>query len=51
MKNYFDVLRKCPLFNNIDDESLEKMLGCLRAKTSVIKKAVPYFPKEIKQGI
>lgn len=43
MKNYFDVLRKCPLFNNIDDESLEKMLGCLRAKNISYKKGCTVF--------
>lgn len=31
MKKYFDVLRKCSLFNNIEDESLAPMLGCLGA--------------------
>lgn len=32
MKKYFNVLRKCPLFNGISDENLTAMLGCLQAK-------------------
>ena len=31
MKKYFGVLRKCPLFNDIEDENLLPMLGCLGA--------------------
>jgi len=31
MKEYFDILRKCSLFNNIKDENLISMLGCLGA--------------------
>ncbi len=29
MKEYFDVLRKCVLFDEIEDENLLAMLGCL----------------------
>ena len=32
MNNYFDVLRKCPLFDHINDENLSKVLSCLGAK-------------------
>lgn len=32
MKKYFEVLRKCPLFDNIDDDDLEPMMSCLGAK-------------------
>ena len=38
MKKYFDVLRKCPLFNGIYDNDLTAMLGCLGAKESEYKK-------------
>lgn len=31
MKKYFSILRKCSLFNNIEDENLISMLGCLGA--------------------
>ena len=33
MKKYFNILRKCPLFNDIDDNNLSTMLACLGAKT------------------
>ncbi len=32
MKNYSDVLKKCRLFDDIGDDNLIAMLGCLRAK-------------------
>lgn len=32
MKQYFSVLRSCPLFQNIADEDIPGMLGCLGAK-------------------
>lgn len=32
MKKYFSILRNCILFNNIADENLLPMLGCLNAK-------------------
>ena len=38
MKNFLEVLRKCPLFFGIDDENLSSMLGCLGAETESYKK-------------
>ena len=32
MKKYFEILRKCPLFDGISDEDLDKLLVCLGAK-------------------
>ncbi len=32
MKKYFNVLRKCPLFEHIKDEEIPGMLNCLGAK-------------------
>ena len=32
MKKYFDVLKRCPLFQEIADRDLLAMLGCLDAK-------------------
>lgn len=32
MKKYFEVLRRCSLFDNIKDDNLMEMLGCLGAK-------------------
>lgn len=38
MKKYFDILRKCPLFSQIEDENLITMLGCLDAKVESFDK-------------
>lgn len=38
MDKYFEILRKCPLFDNISDENLLPMLGCLSAKVFSYKK-------------
>ncbi len=38
MKKYFEVLRKCPLFSQIEDENLIAMLGCLGAKVEFFDK-------------
>lgn len=38
MKKYFDVLRKCPLFMDIADEHIFKMLSCLKAKSESFDK-------------
>ncbi len=43
MKKYFDVLRKCPLFNFIDDESLLRMLACFGAKVEFFDKKFTVF--------
>ena len=33
MKNFSEILKKCPLFWGIEEESLKRMLTCLGAKT------------------
>ena len=38
MKKYFDVLRKCPLFAQIEEENLLRMLVCLGAKVEAFDK-------------
>ena len=38
MKKYFEILRKCPLFDNIEDANLEAMMGCLGAKIKKFNK-------------
>ncbi len=38
MKKYFEVLRKCALFKNINDENIFAVLGCLGAKEQIFKK-------------
>jgi len=43
MKKYFDILRKCSLFNEIRDEDLIALLGCLGAKTEQFDKKYTIF--------
>ena len=43
MKNYLKILRKCPLFFNIDDESLLRMLTCLGARIDFFDKKYTIF--------
>ncbi len=43
MKKYFDVLRKCSLFNDIEDENLISLLGCLRPKVEAYDKKYTIF--------
>lgn len=38
MRKHFEVLRKCPLFDGIEDENLAAMLGCLGTKEITYKK-------------
>ena len=43
MKDFFDILRECPLFDRIGDEGLKEMLGCLNAKERSYKKGDAVF--------
>ena len=43
MKNYFSILRNCPLFNRIEDKELCEMLRCLSAKEYSYKKGETIF--------
>lgn len=43
MKKYFNILRKCPLFNQIEDENLIALLGCLGAKIESFDKKYTIF--------
>ena len=43
MKKYFNILRKCPLFNDIDDNDLSTMLACLGAKILSFDKKYTVF--------
>lgn len=38
MNKYFNILQKCQLFHNIEDNNLLKMLGCLGAKVETFDK-------------
>lgn len=43
MKKYLKILKKCPLFANIEDEDLLRMLKCLDAKTGSFDKKYTVF--------
>lgn len=43
MKKYFEILRKCPLFNQIKDDDLITMLGCFGAKVESFDKKYTIF--------
>lgn len=43
MKKYFDVLKKCALFRNIEESDLGPMLHCLDAKIRKVSKNQPVF--------
>ena len=38
MKKYFEILRKCSLFDQIEDENLIRLLGCLGARVQEFDK-------------
>lgn len=38
MKEYFEVLQRCPLFAHIEEEKLQKMLTCFGAKVEAFDK-------------
>ena len=43
LKKYYDVLKKCPLFDNIEEHDLFTMLTCLNAKTVSFDKKYTIF--------
>ena len=43
MKKYFEILRKCPLFDEIEDENLVSMMSCLDTKTAIYNKKETIF--------
>ncbi|MBQ7346696.1 MAG: Crp/Fnr family transcriptional regulator [Clostridia bacterium] len=43
MKKYLEILKKCPLFYQIEDENLLRMLGCLDAKVETFDKKYTIF--------
>ncbi len=43
MKEYFDILKKCPLFNDIRDEDLIPLLSCLGARVDNFDKRYTVF--------
>lgn len=43
MKKYLEILRKCPLFDKIEQQNLLLMLGCLEAKVESFDKKYTIF--------
>ncbi len=43
MKNYLKILKKCPLFDQVADEDLQRMLHCLGAKIEMFDKKYTIF--------
>ena len=43
MEKYLEILKKCPLFYNIEDDNLIRMLGCLGAKVASFDKKYTIF--------
>lgn len=43
MKKYFNVIRKCPLFEGIEDNELMGLMGCLGAKVMSFEKKYTIF--------
>ena len=43
MKKYIDVLKKCPLFENISEENIIALLSCLGAKVETFGKKYTIF--------
>ena len=43
MKKYLEILKKCPLFDKVEDEDLIRMLGCLDAKIEFFDKKYTIF--------
>ena len=52
MQRYFEVLRRCRLFDGINDENMQRMLTCLGAKVeSFDKKQTVFFEGSVAQNI
>ena len=47
MKKYLEILKKCPLFANIEEESLLRMLTCLGAETVSFDKRDTVFAEGV----
>lgn len=48
MKKYLEILKKCPLFFEIEDESLLRMLNCLGARVLSLDKKYTIFAEGTK---
>ena len=43
LKNFFEIIRKCPLFDGINDDDMMTMLSCLGAKVASFDKKYTIF--------
>lgn len=43
MKNFYDILQKCPLFAGVQAEELTGLLGCLGGRKLCVSKGQPIF--------
>ena len=43
MKDFFEILSKCPLFDGIEQSDLNAMIACLNGKTINVPKGSPVF--------
>lgn len=43
MKDFFEILSKCPLFNGMEQSDLNSMIACLDGKTMDVPKGNPVF--------
>lgn len=43
MKEYFEILSQCPLFDGIEQADLDTMIGCLSGRTLSVTKGNPIF--------
>lgn len=43
MKDFFEILSKCPLFNGMEQSDLNSMIACLNGKTMDVPKGNPVF--------
>ena len=50
MKKYLEILKKCPLFEDIDEKDLPVMLKCLGAKTDSFDKKYTVFSEGTAAG-
>ena len=43
MKDFFEILSQCPLFNGMEQSDLNSMIACLNGKTMDVPKGNPVF--------
>lgn len=46
MRKFLNTLKKCPLFNDVSDDNIIKMLACLKARTEIFDKHYTVFSEE-----